>query len=230
MALIEAYMGTQKVAILNVSLGGLAVLFKDTPPCKPNDRLDFSISVRERPFPLPVEVRGVMGFRASCQFLSPPKAFISSLKEFLQPKYLGNSLARDPDLSKRRDVPEIVPGADPYEAFVSQNQTGGLVWTRSDRALLKLVAVSGDLALEWSEADGLKTGRMPSGEHPAQVSTGSKAPIQWNRAVDPTLLHYFADILLAWLGKETNAHQFVQELIRDSGSEEALSKLRFPRV
>ena len=214
LAAVEVSMGPTLVRVLNISLGGLALLFDEVKPFSTGDILDISVSIRERAFPVQIEVKSVHGHRASCAFLDPSRAFQSALREFLKPKFLGMTLEKNDALSDRQDVLSMVEGTQKYEAYIGQNQSAVFVWLGHERVLLKISCVSQDLIFEWSPANGLKTGHMTK-PHTETASDVDHEEIQWSRFPDPTLLHYFADILLAWLGPGGFGVSFVEELMGD---------------
>lgn len=217
LAAVEAYVGTKTLRVQNISIGGIALVFDEAPSFQAGDVLDISVSIRERAFPIQIEVKNLRDRRMNCEFVSVPPAFQNILQEFLQPKFLGGNLQRSLALSERPGAVELVPGATRYDAYLGQNQTGFFVWTDAFRHCLKLVGVSRELVFEWSRAEGLKTGRL---------SGKSDDDIQWDRAAESQLLHYFADILLAWFRSNDGTH-FVERLI--SGETE-LEDFRFPDV
>ena len=190
MASIEAYLGNTTLRVLNVSLGGLALLLDKTPEFLPGDPLDVSVSIRGRAFPLQLEVKQVTDLRVSCAYLNAPPAFLTALREFLGPKFLGASLQFQ---SSHHNLPaalELVPGAETYEAHTGTNQTGVFLWMGPGRQLLRLLASSRDLVVAWEPASGARTGRL-------SASSGLD-DISWDRIPEITVLHYIADILLAW--------------------------------
>ncbi len=215
LASVEAHLGNLKLRILNISSGGVALLLDSDPPLKLGDVGAISISIRERAFPVQIEVKNQNGFILHCAFLDASRAFQSALREFLKPKFLGQSLKRNLPLSARADALELVSGATGYEAFVGQNETAIFVWVTSDRSLLKIFGAAQDLILQWTPSEGLRTGRQKSKSSPID-------DITWDRNPDSAIANYFADIFLAWL---VNEPQFVEKLFSDEAVEESL---KFP--
>src|SRR4051812_11771970 len=84
LASIEAFVGGRSLRILNVSQGGVALLFEQAPNVAEGDIIDVSITIRERGFPVQLEVRGIRALRASCSFVNPSRAFQGALREFLK--------------------------------------------------------------------------------------------------------------------------------------------------
>lgn len=219
LAAVEVHAGETSLRVLNISQGGMAVLFDEVPPYQTGQFLDLSVSIRGRPFPVAVEVRALRDRRASCAFVNPTRAFQGALRSFLQPKFLGAQLTRSLELSGRQDVLELVEGAQRYDVFLGENQTGVFVWTMNDRELLKLVCVSRDLMFEWTPESGLRTGRRPT--------TGAPdADVQWDRTPEMPIVHYFADILISWL-QGPEGVDFVDRLTLDAESTEPIL---FPRT
>jgi len=217
LAAVEAYIGEVPVRVLNISQGGMALLFDAAPDYQPGQLVDISVSIRGRPFPVPVEIKAIRERRASCSFVNPARAFQGALRSFLQPKFLGANLKRNLELSGRQDVLELVDGAQHYDVFLGENQMGVFVWTTSQRELLKIVCVSRDLMFEWTPESGLRTGRRP---------TTVEVEISWDRTPEMPVIYYFADILISWL-QGPEGTDFVDRLTLDADSEEPIL---FPRV
>jgi hypothetical protein len=228
LASLEAYVGDRQVRVLNISLGGVALLMDREPTPQKGDLLDISVSIREHAFPVQVEVRGTRGLRLACAFLNPSRVFQGALREFLKPKFLGRTLEANESLSQREDVLGLVQDATHYEAFIGQNQTGVFVWTRDDRSLLKLVSVSQDLIFEWSFDKGLRTGRMGP-RHQAGETQLPDSDFNWSRFPEPALVHYFADILLAGL-RGSEGPRFVERLVSEEMLKPGAELLKFPEL
>ena len=129
------------------------------------------------------------------------------------------SLRRNLELSGRADVIGLVDGAQLYEAFVGANETGVFVWAMNDRTLLKIVAVSRDLLMEWTQEAGLKT---------ARVHGRDDRDIAWDRNPEMPVIHYFADLLIAWLGNAEGV-AFIEALtLDDSGAAPSGPQLKVP--
>ena len=219
LAAVEVFVGPQKVGVHNISSGGVALTFESDAPYTRGEVLDVSISIRERAFPIQLEVKSVRKRRLSCAFVSFPPAFESSLQEFLQPKYLGESIVRHPALSDQPGAVDLVERAAHHNAYFGQNQTGFFVWTDELSHLLKIVGVSRDLVCEWSYEEGLKTGHFP-------YKAAQEEEIVWDREGVPTVLHYFADVLLAWL-KPVDGPLIVEQIVN---SPHGSAKIRFPEI
>jgi hypothetical protein len=219
LASLEAYLGNAPVRVLNVSLGGMAFVTDKNPDFNNGDPIDMSVSVRGRAFPIQLEVKQVSGLRASCAFLNPPPAFLSALREFLGPKYLGASLKAQ---VSHRDLPAalaLVEGAESYEAYTGTNQTGVFVWMGSQRQLLKLLAVARDMVLGWDSVNGARTGRM-------STSLGLD-DVTWDRVPEITVLHYVADILLAWRSQAME-REWIEKLFEVAPNSEDAKKIKVP--
>jgi hypothetical protein len=190
LASIEAYLGNTTVRVLNISLGGLALILEKTPEFQVGDPIDISVAIRGRAFPMQLDVKQINGLRVSCAYLNAPPAYLTALREFLGPKFLGASLQIQ---KSHHDLPaalELVAGAETYEAYTGMNQTGVFVWMGPERRLLKLLAVTRELVLGWDPVNGARTGRL-------SATTGLD-DVSWDRTPEITVLHYLADILLAW--------------------------------
>jgi hypothetical protein len=217
LAAVEVHIGEQSVRVLNISQGGMALLFDQAPALEVGQLLDLSVSIRGRPFAVPVEIKATRERRASCAFVNAPRPFQGALRAFLQPKFLGANLRRSLELSGRQDVLDLVEGAQHYDVFLGDNQTGVFVWTGAERALLRMVCVSRDLMFEWTPEAGLRTGRTPGGP-------GSE--VTWDRTPEMPAIHYFADILISWL-QGPEGVDFVDLITLDAPGEEPI---RFPRI
>ncbi len=219
LASVEAFLGNLKLRVSNISFGGIALLFDCEPTLAMGDIASISVCIRERHFPTKVEVRGIHGLVLHCSYSDPSKAFLGALREFLRPKFLGQSLERNVPLSNRPDALLLVEDAHNYEAFVGQNETAVFVWTTDDRNLLKIFCASGELVFEWARDTGLRTGRQ-------YVKEGVEE-IDWSRMPDSSMIHYFADILLAWLSQDWGANfvdkLFLGEIVEDEA-------LKFPAI
>jgi hypothetical protein len=215
LAQVEAYFGTLTVRVHNISTGGMAVIFNEEPTFKSGEVLSISVSVRGRAFPVQIEIKNMRGFRVSCAFVEASPSFQASLREFLRPKFLGETMEVNPSMSGRKDVMDLVERAASYEAYLGQNQTGSFVWTDINRHLLKLVAVSRDLVFEWTEKSNIRTGRLKnlnrSSDDPNNKAIGasSEEGIDWHKNADITLIHYFADIFIPWLKNDAS---FVEKI------------------
>jgi hypothetical protein len=217
LASAHCYIGEEVFRILNISGGGLALLLNAENKWAVGDRFSVSIEIRGRSFAVEVEIKGIQSLRVNCQFMNPSRIFQGALREFLQPKFLGEGLKRSEHLSSVSEVLSLVESAKVYEAYLGQNQSGFFVWMADDRRLLKIVGVSADLIFEWSLEQGLKTGHLPpklAGQNNDLLLKGGDSQIQWSRFPEQALLHYFADIMLAWLHL-VNGREFVDDLFND---------------
>ncbi|MBS1985727.1 MAG: PilZ domain-containing protein [Bdellovibrionales bacterium] len=220
LAAVEAFVGPHKVQVRNISQGGVALSFAETPPFQLGDVADISIAIRERHFPVQIEIKGTYLNRLNCAFVSAPAAFQSALQEFLQPKYLGATLQLSAALSERPGATELVEGAVHYRAYVGQNQVAIFTWTNAEGDLLKLVAMSRELVFEWSNDGGAKTGRLTS-----RLPTND---IQWHKEPDAAFGHYFADVLIAWF-KSDEGSKLVERLMAGAPLA-AGERLRLPEI
>lgn len=203
LASVEAHLGNLQLRVLNISSGGVALLFDIEPTLKVGEVGAISVSIRERAFPVQIEVKNQNGLILHSAFINPTRAFQAALREFLKPKFLGQSLKKNLELSARPDALSLVESATHYEAFVGQNETAVFVWTGTDRNLLKIFAAAQDLVFEWTAESGPRSGRH---------ATKGQEEIIWDRNPDTAMLNYFADIFLAWLSGET---PFVESLFAD---------------
>lgn len=217
LASVEAFVGPLKVRVQNISQGGVALLFDGAPPFTTGDVADIAIAIRERPFPVQVEIKNARGRWLHCAFMSTPAAFQTSLQEYLQPKFLGGNMTLNASLSNKPDARELVAGTTQYDAYTGQNQVGFFVWKGEERKLLKLVGVVRDIVFEWTSATGLRTGRLGS---------RGEGEVQWDKQPDSALLHYFADILIAWFASDDGS-KFVNGLMSNAPSIR-IEGLKFP--
>jgi hypothetical protein len=226
LASVEAFLGPLLLRVINISMGGMAFVVDEAPSFQLGDVLALSVSIRERAFPIQAEIKAMRGQRASCAFLETPPAFHPALREFLGPKFLGDSIALCKPLLDLPAALELVPGSSTYEAYVGQNQTGVFVWMGEARALLQLVAVTRDLVLGWDQQNGIRTGKL----QPEAQGTGSlQMDVQWDRVQDITVLNYLADVLLAWL-KDYRGRDFVEKLLSPESSDTDGAAIKFPIV
>jgi hypothetical protein len=242
LAHIEAFQGSEKIQVLNVSVGGLALLVNEEASYAVGDLLDLSLSIRERPFPARVEIKNKRSKRLSCAFVEPSPLLQQALKEFLKAKYLGTTLRKNIDLSQSLESRELVPGSAALEVYVGENQTGVFVWLDHDRCLKKFLMLSQTWVLEWTPETRLRTGSARvdetlSSEKPDSKglenktdtsAQGSESPfdnIEWDRIPSENWVHYFSDILLAWMDLATGT-DFVKKLKEDSQGAEL--RLKFP--
>jgi len=219
MASIEAYLGNETVRVLNVSLGGLALILEKSPEFQTDDLLDASISIRGRAFPMQLEVKQVTGLRVSCAYLNPPPAFLTALREFLGPKFLGASLQLQQAHHNLPEALELVPGAEAYEAHTGSNQTGVFFWMGPGRQLLKLLAVTRELVVGWEPVSGARTGRL-------SAQTGLD-DVSWDRIPEITVMHYIADILFAWR-PQTHDREWIEQLFAVSPNSDEAKALKVP--
>ncbi len=208
LAHVEAHLGQFALRVLNISQGGVALLSEEPSKHQIGDRLDLSIAIREKHFPVQVEIKNIISKRLSCAFLDPAPNLQQALKEFLKSKYLGNTLKKNSDLSKDPFNLGLVPGSHKLEVFAGENQTGVFVWMGHDREIKKFLMVTGDLAIEWTLATGLRTGRQSLATRPEE---GSEDSFVWDRQSSEVVVHHFADILLAWMDITTGP-EFVRNL------------------
>jgi hypothetical protein len=215
LAACEAFIGPLKLRVHNISQGGIALLFDGEAPLKVGEVLSASVAIRERPFPVEIEVKGVRGHRVSCSFCNIPPNFASALQEYLQPKFLGDSLSLDATQSGDPEALSMVSEAKTYEVYLGQNQIGFFIWLDSERLCLKLVASHREMVMEWTTTDGLRTGRLVVGND----------DVAWDKDAEESLSHYFADILMAWRSGETGA-RFVESILKP----DSRTPVRFPVI
>jgi len=190
LASVHVYVGEKTIRVLNISQGGLALLLEsEDSHFVVGDIRDVSVEVRGRSFHAQLEIKNIKGLRLNRQFVEASPAFLGALKEFLQPKYFGGTLKKNESLTGLPEVKSLVSGAQHYEAYTGQNNTGIFIWLDFDRHVLKLIAFNQNLVLEWTLEQGLKTGHKQDGVD----------DIAWDRAPDATIVNYFIDIFLAWL-------------------------------
>ena len=219
LASIEAYLGNTPVRVLNISLGGMAFILEKSPEFQVGDPIDLSLSIRGHAFPMQLDVRQINGLRVSAAYLSAPPAYLTALREFLGPKFLGASLQIQ---KSHHDLPEalaLVEGAETYEAYTGGNQTGVFIWMGPERKLLKLLAVTRDLVVGWDPVNGSRTGRL-------SATTGMD-DIAWDRLPEITVLHYLADILLAWR-TQTMDREWIERLFDVAPNSDESKNLKVP--
>lgn len=221
LAALELYLGNTAMPVLNVSQGGLAIQVPVDSLSKyeAGDLLDVSISIRERAFPMQLEIKDVnKSGRLSCSFMNLTPAFNAALKEFLAPKVLGASIQHNVEYRDMAEALQLEEGAVHYENFTGINQTGVFVWMDQDRKILRLLAVSRDLVLSWTPHKGLQTGRTPA-------QSSSMQDVHWDRVMEYTVFHYLADILLAWRSEHKDRDWMEALLSGDHGED---SEFVFP--
>jgi hypothetical protein len=226
LAQVEAFLGQEKLRVLNISQGGVALLVQDGSKFSKNDHLDLSLSIREKHFPVQVAVKNIQSCRLSCAFVEPQPGLQQTLKEFLKSKYLGTTLKKNTELSKDSAYLSLVKGASQLEVFAGENQTGVFVWMGHDREIKKFLAVSQEMVVEWSVGEEIRTGRI-NYDAPASF-TGSELldQFQWDRVPADSMKHHFADILLAWMDVSVGP-DFVKGLFEDSQNAD---HLKFPKL
>ncbi len=221
LVLVKAFMGPVEIQVLNISQGGVALIAPEGFSTEIGHLHDISLSLHERDFPARVEIKAIRGRRLHCMFVNPSRHFQSYLRGFLQPKYLGAQLRRSESLTDRPDALALVPEAEHHYAYTGENQLGFFVWTKGHRQLLKIVGLSRDLVFEWTASDGIQTGRL-------KLEVGAD-DVVWDRNPEMTVLHYFTDILLAWLPKGDGA-AFAERLMNDPIGGEGEEPLSFPEL
>ncbi len=244
LAHIEVHWGPKKIHPLNISQGGIALLLENGEAFTSGDIIDLSIMIRDRSFPVKIEVKNMRSLRASCEFIEPNRNFISALREFLKPKFLAATLSLRDDLSKNEELKSWVPESNNVLAYVGQNQTAVFVWMGIERDLLKIFAVAADLVFEWQSKHGLRTGRLMDEHVAVNSSPESKSPpegghgignlmgtqfekgVRWDKHSEQAVLHYFADIFLTWLNNN-EAADFVERLTNDRADDDV--GLKFPK-
>lgn len=230
LAQIEIHLGPTKLQPINISQGGVALLMDPSIQASAGDILDVSVLIRDRAFPVKIEIKSLKSARASCEFIDPARNFISALREFLKPKFLATTLVYREDLSRHEDVKNWVEGTGEVQVFVGQNQTAIFCWLGAERTLKKFLSVAGDLVFEWRLGVGLRTGRLIDDSHVAEstrvevasgqdhgmepIGPGLEKDVRWDRHADQAILHYFADIFLAWINSDS-ALDFVERLTND---------------
>ena len=224
LASLEAFIGETKIQVMNISRGGIAL----GPEAvglgwSEGDQISLSVSIRERPFPVAVEVKSIKSNHVSCSFVEPSRTFQAALSEFLSPKFLGESLQKDERLSGRADVRALVENTIIYEAYLGQNEIGAFVWMGEGRKVQRFLGVSREIAFEWTPGSGLRTGQLKKSD------TSNPEGIQWDRTAEVHLLHFFADIVLAWLVKFESGGDFVNKMMSDDPAHHA-GELTFPEI
>ncbi len=217
MAAVEAYWGNKTIEVHNISQGGMALIAGvDELGWQVGDRVDVSVSIRERAFPVNIHVRSIKGARISCSFEEPASAFMASLKEFLGPKFLGAGLRAQKEHWNLPEALGMVEGSFAYEAFVGANQTGVFIWLGKKREVLQLMAVSRDMVLSWAPKIGARTGRLKDGSEAVLGASKAEDGVSWDRKVDETISGYISDILCAWLQKINRADLMEKVLSEES--------------
>jgi|GEM_PF-1220945 len=221
LASIEVYIGNTTARVLNVSLGGLALVVEKKLELQASDPLDVSISIRGRAFPMRLEIKHINGLRLSCAYLNAPPAFLTALREFLGPKFLGASLQFQKAHHNLPAALELVPGAAFYEAYTGSNQTGVFIWMGPQRELLKLLAVTREIVLGWDPVNGARSGRLSGSSELDDVT--------WDRVPEITVHHYIADILFAWRPQSLD-REWLETLFAVSPNSEEAHKIRVPHA
>jgi hypothetical protein len=218
---VSAFYGPQRLRVLNISTGGIAVLLEsDVSNISDGDHLELSVEVRGRSFPVRCEVKKRTGLRLSCQFLEPQPNFTTALKEYLQPKTLGASLEPNDSFAAMTEIKNLVSGSQSFEVFLGELDTGAFVWLDFDRHVLKLVLVSQKLAVEWTPTVGLRTGKN-DGQGPEAVV--------WDKKPEAPVVDYFLDVLSSWMTGHSG-----ESLLRAMSDPDQESRLKnppnFPRI
>jgi hypothetical protein len=230
LASVVAYWGNKTLEIHNISQGGMAVVAKSEEfGWSVGDEVDVSVSLRERAFPVKIGIRSIKGARISCEFLEPPAAFLSSLKEFLGPKFLGAGLSPHKAIWNLPEALSMIEHTMYYEAFVGANQTGVFVWLGKKREVLQLMAVARDLVLSWTPKTGAKTGRLKDPDEFMIDTKAEEEGIIWDRQIDETISQYMTDILCAWLQK-INRADLVEKVMSEEARQKNNGEIIFPVI
>ncbi len=230
LASVEAYWGNKTLEVHNISQGGMALVAKmEDLQWSQGDEIDVSVSIRERAFPVKINIRSIRGARVSCAFLDPPAAFLSSLKEFLGPKFLGAGLTPQKQIWNLPEAVAMVSEAISYEAFIGANQTGVFVWLGRKREILQLMAVARDLVLSWTPKGGARTGRLKDPDDILLDSKSQEEGIIWDRKAEETISQYMTDILCAWLQK-INRTDLVEKVINEDARTANDGEIIFPVI
>lgn len=226
LAQIEVYFGPLTFQVLNVSKGGMALLLESDAKFKAGDIIDASVGIRERAFPVQLEIKSIQGFRVSSAFVNASDLFLGALKEFLQPKTLGFTLHKNEYLSGFEDLKRIVPEASSIEVYQGNNLSFFAAWLGPERQLLFLLGIVGDLVVSWSPKTLLRTGRtLEPLESSHQLldwllsaepkDAGLEIPhFGWDRQPEVSVQNYFVDILLSWINTEEGRH-LVEKLLAE---------------
>jgi hypothetical protein len=206
LASVKAYLGEEFIRIHNISMGGMALIFEREKELKVGENLDISVSIRERAFPVRIEIKSQMGLRYSCCFVEPNPAFENALKDFLFPKVIGESFKKSEDLSGDPDAIQLVDGAKNYETYVGDQKSAAFVWMDERRNLLKLLFLVRGRALEWVRNEKVRSGVLVDSQ------TGE---IEWSEEFDALSHQFFADVLLSWLNVSQGPF-FVKSLLENS--------------
>lgn len=208
---IEVYFGPLTFRVLNVSQGGLALLFGSEPKVQVGDIIDASVGIRDRAFPVQLEIKSIHGFRVGAEFILPSQIFLGALKEFLQPKTLGATFRKQEYVFNFEELKTKVEGAQAFEVYQGDNLSFLVFWLTDDRQVLAALGWVADLAFYWTPQSLFKSGRVQNPlEYSAQFfeclsqATFSKiecetSTVVWDRACEPSVQHYFADIFLSWM-------------------------------
>jgi hypothetical protein len=219
LASIKAHLGEEFVRIHNISMGGMAFIFEREHDFQVGEIRDLSVSIRERAFPVRVEIKAKMGLRYSAQFVEPNPAFLTALKDFLYPKVIGESFKKDPELSGDPNALGLVTGAKVYETYVGDQKSAAFVWMDERRNLLKFLFLVRGRALEWERTHHVRSGVMRDSQ---------SCEIEWSEEFDDLSKQFFADVLLSWLNGE-NGPYFVKSLLENNlPLEDELSKFPVP--
>ncbi len=212
---VSAYIGTEKLNVLNISAGGIALAPPQEHSFGLGDVIDISVEIHGRGFPVKVEVKGKREDRLSCAFDQPSVAFQSALREFIRPKFLALSLTLKEEFSDHPEVLALMPEAQKCRVFSGQNQVAVFVWLRDDLELLKIFSSHRDLVAQWTPGEGFKTGHVDEDNDPV-----------WDRNPQTVVLNYFADIALNWI-PSPEGEAFVEAMLSSGLNND---KIYFPKI
>jgi len=227
MAQIEVFFGPLTFQVLNVSKGGVAMLFGSEPKMKTGDIIDAAVSIRDRAFPVQLEMKAIRGLRVSAAYVNPSDLFLGALKEFLQPKSLGVTLKKNAYLSAFPDIKNLVAASKTVEIYQGINLSFLAAWLKDNREIDLLLSVAHDVFICWTPRAGLKCGRLQSAleSSPELIDLLLKSNFSedqsefqipgaiWEREPENAIRNYFADILLSWAPSEI-AQEFVETLFK----------------
>jgi len=203
LASVDAHMGEEPVRVVNISIGGLALVFEKQKEFNPGDVIELSLSIRDRAFPIQVEIKANRGLRYSCQFVEISPACENALEAFMGPKTIGESFVLNEKLSDNAEALSLVKGAKKYRAFVGKDESVAFVWLDEQLFLKRLFVSSNTKVLEWTSDLGLRTGVFEE---------ASPDEPRYHSSVDEMLKLYFADIVMSWMPGEAGM-QFTKQLL-----------------
>lgn len=220
---IRVSLAEHELQLLNVSQGGLAILWDhklSLPLPEVGARINLSLEILGKAFPAEVLLCAVRGFRVSCSFVESDGAFATALRDFLNLKYCAQTLVPLSAFKNLETVQDLVAGSESFEAFVGEKDTGVFVWMGSSRELLRLIVAVGALVMEWRPVKGWASGQR-AGDSAVSIDDG----ILWDQSVKEQTQNLMTDLLLSWL-PQGQGRDFLAQL--EGGTSVFFPVLRYP--